>query len=150
MAQWTGEPLDEAQGMETDMGDVDSISHMTELSPCLTNTTSTTITTMDSGFFSYSSPSITTNDSNSYHGLCSGVRASASIAGRIAPPILENPRPDVYHAPDATPGQPYAFPDPENQWSLQTVQSLLSCWPEETDVASHRISERVGLIQVTV
>lgn len=41
--------------------------------------------------------------------------------GRIAPPILENPQANIYNTPDATPGQPYAFPDPENQWSLHLL-----------------------------
>ena len=37
----------------------------------------------------------------------------AFVAGRVAPPILENPRPEVYNAAEPVSGQPYAFPDPD-------------------------------------
>lgn len=39
----------------------------------------------------------------------------AFVAGRVAPPILENPKPEVYYAPEPSVGQPYAFPDPDAQ-----------------------------------
>lgn len=83
----------------------------------------------DSGFFSHDTLSTNSLDMAASRTLRGPPTSAHSVvAGRIAPPILENPRPDIYHAPDPTAGQPYAFPDPENQWSLQTVQSLLGCW----------------------
>ena len=41
--------------------------------------------------------------------------ARAFVAGRVAPPILENPRPEVYNALEPVVGQPYGFPDAEAQ-----------------------------------
>jgi hypothetical protein len=129
MAQWSElEPSDDAGAMDVDTWDTDSVNCLSELSQ---TPTTTTTTTTDSGFFSYSAPSITSN--NAYRSRLWQGRNSAGPGhhtGRIAPPILENPRADIYNAPDATPGQPYAFPDPENQWSLQTMQSLLGCWTD--------------------
>lgn len=115
MAQWKDEPSSASlsdSGMDIDMGDADS------------------------GFFSFEATSIASTDNHHSHRRLQQSRTSArtSLASRIAPPILENPRPDIYNAPDPTIGQPYAFPDPENQWSLQTMQSLLGCWTEESAI----------------
>ena len=38
---------------------------------------------------------------------------SSFVGSRVAPPILENPKADVYAADKPTAGQAYAFPDPE-------------------------------------
>jgi hypothetical protein len=129
MAQWSElEPSDDARAMDVDAWDTESVNCLSELSQTPSTTTNTTNTT-DSGFFSYATPSITSTDA--YRSRLWQGRNSTGPGhqnGRIAPPILENPQADIYNAPDATPGQPYAFPDPENQWSLQTMQSLLGCW----------------------
>jgi hypothetical protein len=134
MAEWEdgSSPSDGGMDMDMDVGDADSTNCTSELSSCFTNTTNTTTTTTtDSGFFSYDAASMTGSDNHAYSTLRqSRTFARRSISGRIAPPILENPRPDIYNAPDPTAGQPYAFPDPENQWSLQTMQSLLGCWTD--------------------
>jgi hypothetical protein len=152
IAEWKDDPSPEpeleAGGMDIDIDiDADSITCMSEL------TRSTTTTSADSGFFSFSyrtpaaSISITTSNdlsndpssnnlsnndlsNNPYRSPRQDRQARpSSSGGRTAPPILpNNPHPDIYNAPAPTAGQPYAFPDPENQWSLQTMQSLLGCW----------------------